>query len=95
MKKIKTPTNHNQFVRSIEQLIDLTRQNHHEYAMILGGAGLYSRKFIDYNPKTKIFKITNCIDNTKQKLTHKQLLNTQYTLIGAAMPARSLIALID
>lgn len=90
MKKTK-----NQFVTSIEQLIKLIKKDNYNYAVVLGGGGIYSRKDIDYNEKTKKFKIINHIDETKQNLTKKQLMNPDYTLIGKAMSLNSLIAIIE
>lgn len=86
--------NHNQFVRYLENIQDLSGQKLYEYAMLLNG-NAYSRKTIKYNPKTKLYSITNHIDNSKQVLSKKQILNKKITLIGEAMIKRSLIALID
>lgn len=93
MKKQKTK---NQFVKNIDQLIELTEKGHHDYAIVLaGGLGLYSRKTIKYNKKTKKFSIYNHIDDSKMSLTHKELMDETITNIGKAMPLNSLIAIID
>ena len=55
-----------------------------EYVISLNG-GLVSKKEIHYNLKNKKFYITNWIDDTKQTLTQKQLMNRKYTNIGYAL----------
>lgn len=62
--------------------------------MLLNG-GCFSRKTIKYNPKTQLYSIINHIDDSKQSLTDRQIMNKAETLIGKAMKLRSLIALID
>ncbi len=47
--------------------------------------GLVSRKTIRYDKKKKIFTVYNHIDDTKQKLTEKELLLLRYTNIGRAI----------
>ena len=92
--KSKKDKNHNQFIRCLEQIEDLTLQKHFEYALVLAGESAFSRKTIKYNPKTELFKITNHIDNTHQMLSKRQLMDKKVTHIGEAMSKRSLIALI-
>jgi uncharacterized protein YaaR (DUF327 family) len=53
--------------------------------------GLFSRKEIEYNPKTKKFYIINWIDDTEQKLTKKQLFDPNYTNIGKSLKLKGLI----
>lgn len=91
---MKKKTN-NQFVKSLTQLKELIALGHHDYALVLGGGGMFSRKEIDYNEKTKKFKIINRIDESKQTLSEKEIMDEEYTLIGKAMPLNSLVALID
>ena len=85
---------HNQFVRNIKHLIELINQKNTEYHILLMGGPVYSRKTIKYNPKTEKFTIINHIDDSKQILTHKQLLDEKCTLIGKAIPLNSLVAII-
>ena len=87
--------NHNQFIRCPEQIEDLSLQGHYDYALLLSGGLVISRKHIQYLPKTKKFNIINHIDNTKQLLTKAQLMNPKITNIGKAMAKRALIAAID
>ncbi len=84
----------NQFVKTIPQLIELSEQGHNDFALVLGGGMCYSKKTIKYNPKTEKFTITNHIDNSKQRLTEKQLMDDKLTLIGKALSKKSLIAII-
>ena len=84
--------NHNQFVRCVENIQDLSGQEKYEYAVVLGGGLMYSKKDIEYNKKTKKYRVFNYIDETKETLTEKELLKSH---IGEAMKKRSLIALID
>lgn len=83
---------HNQFIRCPENMQDLSGQKQYNYAVMLAGSGIYSRKTIRYIKKTGKYSITNHIDETRQSLTEKELMKS---LIGKAMPARCLIALID
>ena len=92
---MKKPKTKNQFVKSLDQLKELIKLGHTEYALVLGGGGMFSRKDINYNEKTKKFKILNHIDDSKMILTEKEIMDRNITLIGAAMPLNSLIALID
>ena len=62
--------------------------------MLLNG-GVFSRKTIKYNTKTKKYAVINHIDDSKQFLTEKEIMNKKITLIGKAMFLRSLIALIN
>jgi uncharacterized protein YaaR (DUF327 family) len=87
--------NHNQFVRCLENIQDLSGQGLYEYALILGGSVFRSRKTISYDPKTKKYRIVNHIDDTTQTLTGKQIMDRKYTNIGEAMKKRCLIAEIE
>lgn len=86
--------NHNQFVRCLENIQDLSLQKHFEYAMLLAGGPAFSRKTIKYNKKTSKYNIHNHIDNTRQTLTEADIINNRGTLIGEAIKKRSLIVLI-
>lgn len=94
-KKSQKRTN-NQFVRNIEHLKELIKQKHNDYALVLAGGklGIFSRKTIDYIPKIKKFRIINHIDDSKTFLTEKELLDERHTLIGKAIPLKSLICII-
>lgn len=71
----------------------LLLEGYYEYRIALGGSAgtMFSRKDIKYNPKTKIFKILNHIDDTKQSLTQKQLMSQSWTNIGIALRKHCLI----
>jgi len=84
---------HNQFVRCLENIQDLSGQKLYDYAITLGVA--YSRKTIKYNEKANTYTITNHIDNSKQTLNSNQIMDTKCTNVGKAMKMRCLIALID
>lgn len=92
---MKKPKTNNQFVKSLSQLKELIKQGHTNYALVLGGGGMFSRKEINYSEKTKKFKIINRIDESKQTLTEKEIMDDSLTHIGKAMPLNCLIALID
>lgn len=86
--------NHNQFVRCIENIQDLSGMGHYEYAMLLNG-GAFSRKTIIWDKQDKLYRITNHIDGTFQDLTEAELMNPLNTHLAEAMKKRALIALID
>ena len=102
LKSTKTPPksnktkSKNQFVKTLDQLKDLCKQGIKDYAIIVAPRiGLYSRKTITFNKKTNKFNIHNHIDDSKQSLTEKQIMDDKITHIGTAMPKRSLVTLID
>jgi len=84
--------NHNQFVRCVENIQDLSGQKLYNYAMILGGGGMFSKKTIKYDTVSKLYKIRHGIDNSKEEMTETEL---KKSLMGKAMRNRSLIAIID
>ena len=96
MKK-KTKKTKNQFVTDLNHLLQLIKQKHNDYALVLGGGtlGIFSRKTITYNPKKEEFKVYNHIDDTEQVLTKTQIMDKKYSNIGRAIPLRSLIAIIE
>lgn len=86
----------NKFVTNINNLIELIKEGHIHYAIVLdSGLGIYSRKTIDYNKKTKRFVVINHIDNSTQILTKKQIMNPNYTNISKAIPLNCLICVIE
>lgn len=84
--------NHNQFVRCLENIQDLSGQKLYSYALVLGGGGIFTRKTIKYDPKARRYYVTNRLDNTKEVLTKNALLKSN---IGKGMIKRALIAVID
>ena len=87
--------NHNQFVRCVKNIQDLSGQGFYEYVMILDGGLCGSRKTIKYNPKTKKYSVKSHIDGSRFIVTEKQLLNPKLSMLGEAMRKRSLIVEID
>ena len=81
---------HNQFIRCIENIEDLSGQEKYEYGLLVGGCAV-SRKTICYNKKTKKFVVENHIDDTTEKLTKKQMV----ARFKEAMDKRCLIAEIN
>ena len=82
------------FVRNLYDLKSLLKQGYYEYRIALGGTAgsIFSRKYIYYNPKIKkAFSITNCIDDSEQELTQKQLFVGGYSNIGKALRNNCLI----
>jgi len=47
--------------------------------------GVVSRKLIQWDEEEKTFWVLNCIDDTEQTLTEKQMMDKEYTLIGEAI----------
>jgi uncharacterized protein YaaR (DUF327 family) len=58
---------------------------------MLGGGTIFSRKDIQYDQKSKKYRIINWIDDTEQNLTEKQLMSKNLTNIGEALNKNSLI----
>lgn len=94
-------------IKSLEQLKDILLVNYHEeeglmgdyldFALVLNG-GCFSRKEIAVyrTPKTKQlrFDIRNCIDDSRQSLSEKQIMDSRYTNIGEAIIKGSFYHLI-
>ena len=78
--------NHNQFVRCVENIQDLSLQEKYNYALVLGGGFAFSKKKIKYDQKTKMYSIDG------YKVSGKQFMKE---LEGKVMAKRSLIAVID
>ena len=74
-------------IKTIAQLKKLAKQTQgndpFECAIVLGGGIAMSRKSIIFYQG--IFNIYNCIDETEQDLTEKQLMDKKYTNIGEAL----------
>lgn len=70
-------------IESLEQL-KVEAEDFAEFLIQLKG-GLVSRKVIRWDEDDKKFWILNCIDDTEQCLTEKQIINHKYTLIGEAI----------
>jgi uncharacterized protein YaaR (DUF327 family) len=76
-------------IDNIEKLKELSKNGVECYIRLVGG--FRSSKYIFYNEAKKRFEIINYIDDTKQSLTEKQLMDSQYTNIGVAMQFNALI----
>jgi len=86
MKKEK---NKDKRIRTIEQLKELAR-NGLECFILLNG-GLRSSKYIRFCSEDNSFYVLNYIDDTEQKLTESQILDSEYTNIGEAISEGALI----
>ena len=86
---------HNQFVRCIENIQDLSGQGLFEYVVMLGGGLCGSYKTIKWNEKTKKFRVFNHIDDSTCFFTAKEMLDKSKSVLGEAMQKRSLIAIIE
>lgn len=84
--------NHNQFIRCIENIQDLSAQKKYNYALVLGGGGIFSRKTIKYIPKTGLYYLKHHVDGAHFTITEKEF---KRTLCAKAMKKRCLIAIID
>jgi len=62
----------------------------HEFALMLAGGLCFSRKTIKLTKSGK-YKITNHIDDTRQLLTAKQIMDSSYTNIGEGLTKRALL----
>ena len=71
-------------VKSLSHLKKLVANKTGDFRMQLNG-GVFSRKYISYYPDKKRFWITNCIDDSEQDLTEKDIMNEKETLIGKAI----------
>lgn len=77
-------------VKNLKDFKKLLKQGYFEFRITLNG-GVYSKKEIFLNSKTKKFEIYNSIDDTYQKLTEKQLMDQSYTNIGKALEKKALV----
>ena len=76
-------------IRTVEQLKELAKKGM-ECCIRLNG-GLRSSKFIEYNPDDNSFYVFNYIDDSEQRLTESQILDSEYTNIGEALEKGALI----
>ena len=76
-------------IRTVEQLKELAK-NGLECFVLLNG-GLRSSKFIDYDVNDNSFYVFNYIDDSEQKLTESQILDSEYTNVGEALEKGALI----
>ena len=74
-------------IESLEQL-KVEAEDFAEFLIQLKG-GLVSRKVIRWDEDDKKFWILNCIDDTEQCLTEKQIINKEHTLIGEAIEKKA------
>jgi hypothetical protein len=70
-------------ITSIDELIKECNAGNHEY--FISNGIVKSSKYIHYDTDTKIFSITNEIDNSEQELTAEQLNDESITFIGYAI----------
>ena len=74
-------------IESLDQL-RVEAEDFAEFLIQLKG-GLVSRKVIRWYEDDKKFWILNCIDDTEQCLTEKQIINNEHTLIGEAIEKKA------
>lgn len=70
-------------IRSVSALQRAMKNGHHEFAVLLNG-GAYSRKII-YPLKDGLYQVDNCIDDSTQVLTEKEMTDRSITHVGYAM----------
>ena len=76
-------------IRTIEQLKELAKDGLDCFILLNGG--LRSSKHIRFHPDDNSFYVLNLIDDSEQKLTEAQILDSTYTNIGEAMEKGALI----
>ena len=74
--------NNDRRIRTIKQLKKLASSGLECFILLNGG--LRSSKFVRYDLEDNSFYVFNYIDDTEQKLTESQLLDSEYTNIGQA-----------
>lgn len=80
-------------IKTVEALYKATNEESFtDFVIALGGGAMVSRKEIMREGKK--FLINNCIDDTEQDLTEKQLMNEKITNIGVAMKKGAFYQLI-
>ena len=76
-------------IKKIEQLKDWAKNGLDCFILLNGG--LRSSKHIRFHPDDNSFYVLNLIDDSEQKLTEAQILDSAYTNIGEAMKKGALI----
>ena len=76
-------------IRKIEQLKELAKDGLDCFILLNGG--LRSSKHIRFHPDDNSFYVLNLIDDSEQKLTEAQILDSTYTNIGEAIEKGALI----
>lgn len=76
-------------IKTMEQLKKLANEDGGMECKIRLKAGLVSRKHISYDGD--LFYVHNYIDETRQTLTEKELMNRDHTNVGLAMEKGALI----
>jgi len=71
-------------IKSIKELKEALAEGKHGFAIALNG-GVKSCKAIWLHKDGKKFRILNSIDDTKQTLSEKQIMDEGWTNIGKAM----------
>jgi hypothetical protein len=77
-------------IKNIDELREALRgsDDFRDFAIVLGGGGMFSRKEIALSETTtgrERFHILNCIDDTMQWLSAKQLMDGKHGNIAEAM----------
>ena len=71
-------------IKTLKQLKANCKDTFEEFFILLN-YNLKSSKTIEYLPTIKIFNVINEIDNTRQTLTEKEIINDDITNIGKAI----------
>ena len=69
-------------IKDLAELRKLCSKSEKDFALMLKPAGLYSRKGIRYEQKTKMWEITHYIDDTYEQVSDKEISNSR---IGLAL----------
>ncbi len=76
-------------IKTVKQLKKLAQEDGGMECKIQLNHGLISRKHISHDGE--LFYVHNYIDESKQTLTEKEIMDTEHTYIGLAMTKGSLI----
>ena len=80
-------------ITSVKELIELAKRKEGLECFIALNYGVKSSKFITYDGhRKKAFYIWNLIDDTVQRLNHKEIMDKSITNIGYAISKKALIA---
>lgn len=83
-KKLRKP----KVIKSVDELRKSIKDEHYQYYIQLN-LGIISRKDIELSEDGKKFIVINNIDDSKQRLTDKQIMDPNYTNIGEAMKKKA------